>query len=200
MALIAEAGLRRYFCEIAPRPDQALRQCDPPLQDVSVRRETELASERADELIAAQASLLRQLDQCHGCRRIRVDPLSRATDACGCALFPVEPLGRVSSEPRDQSQQRCLARHGLALARLMSKRSVEQLMQTAIREHRRDERERARPSLEHIGAQVRQHGRIEVEDAPRARAAADRAPVVDFAGIHADEVARRGFDLAAAAP
>ena len=26
MALIAEAGLRRYFCEIASRPDQALRQ------------------------------------------------------------------------------------------------------------------------------------------------------------------------------
>src|SRR5262245_31189839 len=105
MALIAEASLGSDCGEIASGPDQALRQGDPALQDVGVGRETELARKRADELIAAQASLLRQLDQRHGRRGIGVDPFSRSTDASGCALIPAWPRGRVCSEARNESQQ-----------------------------------------------------------------------------------------------
>jgi hypothetical protein len=79
-------------------------------------------------------------------------------------------------------------------------RRIEQSMQIAIGEHRGGKRERARGSVENIDAQLRQRRRLEIENAPRARAPADRAPVVDFTRIDADEVTGRGFDLAAAAP
>jgi hypothetical protein len=82
----------------------------------------------------------------------------------------------------------------------MAEGVFEQLMQAAIRKHRRCERECIWCVLHDVVTHGRERRRIEVENAPRARPASDRAPVVHFAGIHADEGSRTCLDLPSPAP
>jgi hypothetical protein len=55
MALVVEACPRCDLCKIAAGANQSLSQRDASLQDVRVRRESELARKRADQLLAAHA-------------------------------------------------------------------------------------------------------------------------------------------------
>src|SRR5690349_4376985 len=98
MTLVVKAGPHRNLGKIAAGANQALRQRDASLQDVRVRRQSELATERADQLIAAQAGFLGKLAQRQRCRGIGIDPLSCTSDARDRSFSAAWRLGGVRAQ------------------------------------------------------------------------------------------------------
>ena len=54
--------------------------------------------------------------------------------------------------------------------------------------------------FQNIQAHLAQPLGLEIEDAPRARAAPDRAAIVNLARIYTDELSRPGFNVSSTAP
>ena len=201
VALVEKAGNRRRLGQRMAVANEPARQSDPPLQDVSMRRQPQLARKAAKQLVATEPGLVGQACQHQRRGRVVIDPVADLADGSHRPRRRHSAARRIGLHARSQAQERRLAGHRIARSarRHMGEDVIEKPAQSLVLEYRCGECQRYVGAVVDIVQDVAQQLGIDIQHPPRPRLSMDCAAVMDFARVHENQAARPGFDLTPAA-
>jgi hypothetical protein len=203
VALVVESGGQGGFRKVVTRPNQPSCQRDAPLQNIGVRSQAERARKSADQLVAAETCFPRERRECEWCRRIIVNPGSCPSDAGGRALRACRSAGRVFAQPSEKLQKSCFGRNYRArrgIRHCVRKHGIEYLANLVVRKHWCGEHEGWISPRVNVLAGCLHQLRIQIKEPPGPGLLVQRAPIVHFTRIDADDISRACFNLSPVAP
>src|SRR5690349_4786463 len=202
VALVEKAGNRRRLGQRMAVANEPARQSDPPLQDVSMRRQPQLARKAAKQLVATEPGLVGQACQHQRRGRVVIDPVADLADGSHRPRRRHSAARRIGLHARSQAQERRLAGHRIARSARghMGEDVIEKPAQSLVLEYRCGECQRYVGAVVDIVQDVAQQLGIDIQHPPRPRLSMACAAVMDFARVHENQAARPGFALTPAAP
>jgi len=198
MTLIRESSQERGVRWRTAGVQQTPREADPPLKQISMRRDSDFASEASEQLEATQSTQQGQLVERGGHLRCRVETLNRPENR-GRTSGPTGRIQLVPTQRAHDATQKTFFEREAVRRRVFDQREKPSDMPSedgVARDGAKDDLVLA--AL--VFKLTRHESRVEIQDAPPASRAFDGNAVVHLTGIDHDDVAGLGLDVAEDAP